>query len=392
MRKKLVILIMLLLVSILLVTLAGYAWFTASREVNVRGVNVKAETSGFLKVWTHNDNGIPNIFSNYTTYMDFNDPEDPFYNPGYAEHVMKDQSGNGALFYEAVPDNYTYKYALASGHGAALTYDLYFTSYTGSVEEDMRDVYLENIEIVNEVEALEYDLVNSVRIAFLDANNRIYGVYSNTTHNGFVTSSDYNGGLGRPSDGILSGSVISSTIFNETTYIDYQSTSYSNSIPENYYIAPAASNAIVVRKIGIGTSIAQVDASQVTGPLVRIVIWFEGSDPNTTDILIGQSVNINMIFSGRMPANKYSPIYNLNGGIHTNPRIIDVTEFDSGANSDAYLLTAASKSGFTFGGWYRDALLTEVLPVYDDSGTDKWELRIGTANVNNTFNLFAKWE
>ena len=126
--------------------------------------------------------------------------------------------------------------------------------------------------------------------------------------------------------------------------------------------------------------------------MVKVVIWFEGSDPNTTDALIGQSVNISMIFSGRMPANKYSPIYNLNGGVNSNPKIIDVTEFNKGANSDAYLLTAPTKAGFTFAGWYRDAFYTDVLPIYNDGGTNKWELRLGTANPNNTFNLYARWD
>ena len=108
-----------------------------------------------------------------------------------------------------------------------------------------------------------------------------------------------------------------------------------------------------------------MDASQITGPLVRVVIWFEGSDPNTTDVLLGQSVNINMVFSGSRPIDKFSPIYGLNGGSHTNPNIIDVTEFDKGANLDAYLLEAASKEGFTFGGWYKNVACTEPLPIYD---------------------------
>ena len=155
MRKNFILLISLLLISVFLVTLAGYAWFTASNEVDIRGVNVRSETKGYLKVWTPNRNGIPNIHSSYTNYMDFSDPEDGFYNPDYANHIMKDQSGNGALFYMAVPSGHFYKYGIASGRGVALVYDLYFTSYTGNEEQDMRDVYLDSILIQNTENVLD---------------------------------------------------------------------------------------------------------------------------------------------------------------------------------------------------------------------------------------------
>ena len=186
------------------------------------------QTKGYLKVWTHNQNDIPNIFSNYTTYIDFSDPEDDFYNPGYANHIMKDQSGNGSRFYEAVPDSSNYKYGAISGTGVALAYDLYFTSYTGSTETDMRDIYLESIVVENAAAGPHLkDLAYSVRIAFLDVNDNVFGVYSNTADNRFVTNADYNDGNGRPGDGNLSGSIIPSTSFGTTNFQYFECTVYS---------------------------------------------------------------------------------------------------------------------------------------------------------------------
>ena len=186
MKKRFLMLFMMLLLSALVVTAAGYAWFTASSQADIHGTQVRAETQGVLKVWTSGQNAPANSYSNYTTYIDFGNENDPFYNPQYTDYAMKDQSGNGSLFYQTEADGVADKYQTIAGRGVALVYDLYFSAYTGNpAPNQTRDIYLTamNIADVN-----PGSLAASIRVGFLDANNQVYGVFNpnQATHNKFV--------------------------------------------------------------------------------------------------------------------------------------------------------------------------------------------------------------
>lgn len=389
MKKRFLMLFMMLLLSALVVTAAGYAWFTASSEASINGTQVRAETQGVLKVWTAGQNAPANQYSNYTTYIDFSDVDDPFYNPQYTDYAMKDQSGNGSLFYQTEADGVADKYSTVAGRGVALVYDLYFSAYSGNpAPNQTRDVYLSEMTITD-VDSGE--LSESIRIGFLDASNNVFGVFNpnQTAWNKFVTTADYNGGAGKPADGDPSGTIIPST-------------SYEPVVAQTKYIAPVAGSETSVREIQVDTTICQIDAGEDACPgtdLLRVVIWIEGSDPNTLDDKLADSVSIDMVFEARIPADSYSLITYQNGAgvIEDNPEIIAATDFDedndgdgAGEETTAYYLNAATRDGYTFGGWYSNAALTTAVPTCTVGVTTYYV--ITTAYFTNQIaNIYAKW-
>jgi len=383
MKKRFLMLFMMLLLSALVVTAAGYAWFTASAQAEIHGTRVKAETQGVLKVWTENGSSTANTYDNYTTYIDFSDSEDPFYNLAYTNYTMKDQSGNGAYFFETVANGAYENYGTVSGTGVALVYNLYFSAYTGnSTLGQTRDVFLSSMTVADVGTG---ELANSIRVGFLDNNNNIYGVYNpNSGYSNFVTLADYNSGNGAPSDGTPAGEIVAPVALG--------------------YVAPAAPTATSVRGVTVGTSaqastICQIDAGEIraTAPTLKVVIWIEGSDSNTTDAKLSHEVTIDMIFQSRMPIDQYSLTTVTNGGSHTNPAIIydsESAETPKFNVSDEYYLAAGTRSGYTFTGWFKDAGLTTQLPVETEGDNiGDWILVPGDfAAGTRVLTVYAGWQ
>lgn len=344
MKRKFILLFLMLFVSILVVTAAGYAWFTVSAISEVNGTNVKAQTEGFLKVWTPNNNGLTNQYMNYTTYIDFT--EGDFANPGYTNHVMTNQSGNGYLFYDTLGTNSNINYREVSGVGVALSFSLYFSAFTGSSggSVDTREVFLTNDSIID---SGSLDLGRAVRIAFIDKNDQICGIFKNSGSEGnFVTSGDYNFGNGQPptTSGIIFGDSGEAVANNSTT------------IPE----------------ITFGSTIFKINANAFTAnDKLKVVIWFEGTDSYCNDAVLGQDVDIRLVFAARVPEGMYTISYYMDGGTNNaiNPRSFTELDFP-------FSLFSPTKPGYTFVGWFNsfDVEVTQINTIGNKVVFAKWIL------------------
>jgi len=394
MKKRFLMLFMMLLLSALVVTAAGYAWFTASAQSQVTGTQIKAETQGVLKVWTENtgpEGGttIPKLYQNFTTLINFNDPDNNFYNPAYNEHVMKDQTGNGSTFMEAQSTGVSDNYANIPGLGVALSYNLYFSAYTGNPAPSLRDIFLSTMQVTDVGDGT---LADSVRVAFLDSSGNIYGIYANVGAQPNFATRPQAGSPVSTSPGALKGSIVAPTTFDATPDA-YDPTTYTGT----------GSDEQVIRRIQAGengTSICQIDASVAVpdNATVKVVIWIEGTDPNTTDARLSESVAINMIFQARTAGDAYSINYNANGGSWSgSPKVlyslseeaiaqgVDIEEVEKFVLADIGTTATLARPGYTFGGF-----------TYNVAGTpttleEPYELLIAHFAANKTITLTAVW-
>ncbi|MGI6710745.1 MAG: hypothetical protein ACOX4W_04805 [Bacilli bacterium] len=405
MKKRFLMLFMMLLLSALVVTAAGYAWFTASAQAEIEGTQIKAETQGVLKVWTENANGVTNDYENYTTAINFAEPTDPFYNIAYTDYAMKDQSGNGSQFVEAVAAGASANYGVASGFGVALVYNLYFSAYTGNATSQMRDIFLSSLTVTN----ASGTLLPSVRIGFLDSNNNIYGIWAHSSGQPKYALQSQAGDPVSTAAADLDGSVVSSTAFDTTNYTDFEAGSITESTSELKYVKPAGPAASVVRRIipsatgtaSSGTSICQIDSSVIKAlnPTIKVVVWIEGSDPNTDDSRLSHQVSIDMIFQSRMPADTYAITYYTNGGANNaaNAPTFTAAQFNESETiggqsyTDLRTIGVPTKPGFTFGGWFDDPGMNEGDAIMTNDAGTTWYLRPSDFAADRTIKIYAKW-
>ncbi len=100
--------------------------------------------------------------------------------------------------------------------------------------------------------------------------------------------------------------------------------------------------------------------------------WYNGDDKIETTGTWNITSNVNVV--AKWTANTYTVTYNADGGNLSGDNTIKVT-YDS-----SYTLEEPTKTGYTFGGWYRDT-------VQDGNQIST----TGTWNITSDVNLIAKW-
>lgn len=279
MKKKLIFSYTFLAVMMVLLVVGVFAWFSLSETSKGQGASIVATSKGVLKIYPAVDASLigsgdntPKAFSSLQ-YGDFVNNVDfrsaPFKISGLVEQEKSNISGDGKTFFYLTKETPVEYSAINGELHKYITFDLYFTGFSGVAGAGVdKGVYLTGGSLINDV-----TIRKAVRVAFI-SNNDIVGIWAPYTDATepilFVTSAGPAGTTNEPK-----GEIATNPTAGQIKRIIANNTSTS-----------------ATKILEVNTGKAK-DAAQK----VSVVMWIEGTDEESIDANLGQTVMLSLDFA-----------------------------------------------------------------------------------------------
>jgi len=175
MKKKLIFSYSFLAVTMVLLVVGVFAWFSLSETSRGQGASIVATSKGVLKIYPESDNLTlpdPLLYSHFVNLVDFS--TGTFADADLVGEEKSNISGDGeTFFYLTAEDPVTFATITGDLH-KYITFDLYFTGFSGVAEGGVnKGVYLTGDSDISDVTIKE-----AVRVAFLDSSGDVVGIWA----------------------------------------------------------------------------------------------------------------------------------------------------------------------------------------------------------------------
>ena len=175
MKKKLIFSYSFLAVTMVLLVVGVFAWFSLSETSRGQGASIVATSKGVLKIYPESENlELPGtlLYSHFVNLVDFS--TGTFADADLVGEEKSNISGDGeTFFYLTAEDPVTFATITGDLH-KYITFDLYFTGFSGVAEGGVnKGVYLTGASDISDVAIKE-----AVRVAFLDSSGNVVGIWA----------------------------------------------------------------------------------------------------------------------------------------------------------------------------------------------------------------------
>ncbi len=280
MKKKLIFSYTFLAVMMVLLVVGVFAWFSLSETSKGQGASIVATSKGVLKIYPAVDASLigpgdntPIAFASLQ-YGDFVNNVDfrssPFKISGLVEQEKSNISGNGKDFFYLTKESPVEYSAITGELHKYITFDLYFTGFSGVAGAGVdKGVYLTGGSTMSNV-----TIRKAVRVAFLDSNNEIVGIWAPYT------------AATEPIKFVTSAGAVSST---QEPKGEIASTPSAGQIQR---IAAHNTCTSATKLLEVNTGTAKAAAQKLS-----VVMWIEGEDAEAIDANLGQEVMLSLDFA-----------------------------------------------------------------------------------------------